>query len=541
MKMSTILYYIHWWVVVTAQTRNVPWGRAVVEGPLWEPPLTSFFKPLQEAGFEYQSPQDFVPKAKIVRRRGLSKEEFGRLVRLGQPFVVDDCVEGSPMLDMPCSDYGEKWPTGKMKAEYSDGQPRVSLGDARWHQQLRPASAHKDHLSFVYGPGDGKRAPRMGGPYVWHVKDEEPLETKRGLQKFWQTPYFLNDTKVNEREARDSFEMWFALPNGGAMAHADAYNEMTISVQLKGRKTWRLGMFPEVPTVFDSFNSHDAGIYGAKKWRPEYEFEVGPGECFVFPPGYIHETYVRPDQNTECTVATTFQYNVPFASKYVRTFLPRLFNSHLVWQEQAVEIWAGFAQITHEEILPVVVTDEDIAKRVSDILDVIDVNNDEIVVEKEFRNFYLHHPEGAWSRQKGFAWLKFEKSKELKKTIQRELAENRAGDCVMWHDIDEDGQVTRAELEVSTKQWNVLLQKYQALRKLNPKKKKSAKKALDIELFFLKKYGCPAEGTCEELDKLAKRKVSSLHRLELFEEQEPEEDFESINGQGDSNVITDEL
>ena len=46
----------------------------------------------------------------------------------------------------------------------------------------------------------------------------------------------MDNTTVNHREAWDSFEFWFAMPGGGTFAHADAYNEMTISAQLRGRK-----------------------------------------------------------------------------------------------------------------------------------------------------------------------------------------------------------------------------------------------------------------------------------------------------------------
>ena len=31
-------------------------------------------------------------------------------------------------------------------------------------------------------------------------------------------------------------------------------------------KTWRLMMYPDLKTVFDSFDSFDSGVYRAKRW-----------------------------------------------------------------------------------------------------------------------------------------------------------------------------------------------------------------------------------------------------------------------------------
>eukprot|EP00439_Symbiodinium_sp_Y106_P041910 s603_g5.t1 len=49
---------------------------------------------------------------------------------------------------------------------------------------------------------------KIAGPYIWHVKDEEPLKTKREVQKHWRTPYFLESSLANRIEANESFEFW---------------------------------------------------------------------------------------------------------------------------------------------------------------------------------------------------------------------------------------------------------------------------------------------------------------------------------------------
>ena len=46
-------------------------------------------------------------------------------------------------------------------------------------------------------------------------------------------------------------------------------------------------MYPEVKTSLDGFQSFDAGIYNTNFWEhAEYDFEVEPGQCVVFSPGY---------------------------------------------------------------------------------------------------------------------------------------------------------------------------------------------------------------------------------------------------------------
>eukprot|EP00438_Fugacium_kawagutii_P013394 Skav216500 [mRNA] locus=scaffold1123:585793:587276:- [translate_table: standard] len=84
---------------------------------------------------------------------------------------------------------------------------------------------------------------------------------KRAVQEHWRTPYFLQQHHINAEEALDSFELWFSLAGGGALSHADAYNEMTVSLQLRGSKEWRLAMHPKVVTVP----------------RMNFEKQIGPG------------------------------------------------------------------------------------------------------------------------------------------------------------------------------------------------------------------------------------------------------------------------
>lgn len=107
-------------------------------------------------------------------------------------------------------------------------------------------------------------------------------------------------------EANESFEFWFSMAGGGTFSHADAYCETTISMQFRGTKRWRIQSFPRVRHYLNATSFGDEKIYDGRQhapWRPETEFKVGPGQCVVFPTGYLHETFVDPADNAEGALA----------------------------------------------------------------------------------------------------------------------------------------------------------------------------------------------------------------------------------------------
>merc|ERR1711933_247013 len=100
------------------------------------------------------------------------------------------------------------------------------------------------------------------------------------------------------------------------MAHADTYCIPAVSLQLRGQKHWRL--MPDPPPIRsrkDRYDSHDGGIYKAKLWHPTHEAVVSEGEAIVFFPHQFHETFV-PQDNPQCTVATTFQFQHPLPVRF---------------------------------------------------------------------------------------------------------------------------------------------------------------------------------------------------------------------------------
>jgi len=476
--------------------------------PLSEPSVQSYFPPLRDHVPAFPWRNQHIPKSQIPRYTNLTEVKFFELIRTGQPFVVDDCAATWPYRDWSCKQFGDSWPTGNMKAEYSRNQHRTYLGDGKWWKHLRDGDRQEQHLS---------EGEMVAGPYIWHVKDEEPIETKRDVQRRWQGPYFMNKTAANHLEAWDSFEFWFSLPKGGAFAHSDSYCEMTISAQLKGNKTWRMMMYPESQTVFDSFDSFDRGIYQVNKWSPEYEFKVGPGQCVIFPPGYMHETYNKPAENNECTVASTFQYNLPFPVKYIRAYLPRLFSSHLVWAEDCHSRWEAFHSFVGGRTVPTVDVPE-LTGRVDAIFGAIDADKNGHLERAELIEYFSKAPQAGFAREVQYSWT-YKVSAQQRQEVATELVESRVDDTVGYNDVDGDGRISHEELFDATQQWNVLNYRYWSLRRLNVRDPGSVKAAMDLERRFDEKYRC-AEGdyTClgDNYFNMVKAQVRSLQQISVY-------------------------
>ncbi|CAL1154990.1 unnamed protein product [Cladocopium goreaui] len=518
------------WSVKAIENPGPSYGALDVDGSC------DHFEPLRNFTPKNPLADDFEkPTAVIPRYRKLTAGQLQDLVSNGQPFVVEDCGQDAPLISWSCKDYALRWPEGKMRAEYSEGQRPILLGDADWFRTLRPTGLHSQHLS---------KGDKLAGPYIWHVKDHEPNQccnstetcwpVKRSVQEHWRTPYFLRQQHINAQEAKDSFELWFSLAGGGALSHADAYNEMTLSLQLRGSKEWRLAMHPPVATAFDAIESHDGGIYKSKRWMPEYDFTLHQGECFVFPPGYFHETFVRPDAAAEhCTVAATFQFIAPLPARYWRNFLPRWFNSHLSWEEHSLEVWAPVATLSHQGG-----TNWEVSARTSLLLRKLDSDQDERVSYAEVDAFF-QRPENHWATDKDFAWFPFvpaDQAAQVKDEVAWELRRSVARAVVDFHDLDGDGQISGSELYTSLWQWKVLVQKKRSLMKLFKKRKgkTNSQDVLRFEIDFLRQHaGCSqlgrlrAEAACQRLSELQMQNpIGQSAEIPLFRVIAGEEDEE---------------
>eukprot|EP00316_Scyphosphaera_apsteinii_P008723 CAMPEP_0119301622 /NCGR_PEP_ID=MMETSP1333-20130426/3371_1 /TAXON_ID=418940 /ORGANISM="Scyphosphaera apsteinii, Strain RCC1455" /LENGTH=476 /DNA_ID=CAMNT_0007303745 /DNA_START=17 /DNA_END=1444 /DNA_ORIENTATION=- len=439
------------------------WTPPIEKSPLWEPKLDEYFPSMRD-----YVPDINRPVSTLERVRNVSPEHFAELVSRGQPFVIEDAARGLPLLGKGCDFYAERWPNASMRAEYHDerrtgkewqiffdpeeGETKIPLSNPLWWNTQRPAQPRRAMHKHMAG-----LAGKLSGPYIWHVKDQEPIETKRSVQQHWGVPYFLNESAMNSFESYESFEFWFALPGGGTMAHGDAYCEMTLSMQLKGRKRWRMMMLPPLDSPEHLFNTHDGYIYETDNWVPESETLVSEGEAIIFPPNYMHETYIHPDENDEsdCTVATTFQFVYPHSARYLRAFLPRMAMSSLQDEERCVqERWAHLALLDP----PSKKAFNGDADHASRVLADMDSDRSGDISYSEFSTFFHESPSrhARWAHQEPYTDGKHHgtsPSPEVRLQMAAEILEANLHNMWSFQDLNRDGLLTAAEIAASAERW----------------------------------------------------------------------------------------
>lgn len=422
--------------------------------------------------------------AKMLRVNSISNPEFNELVRQAYPFIVEDCATENQLVNMPCSEYARRWPNEHMKAEYTEGQAHIYLRDPTWYTEGKATVQAPQHLS---------RGKPIAGPYVWHVKDEmEDPETKRTLQKMFSVPYFLNSSALNRNEVLDSFEFWFALENGGTQAHADSYCETTISMQLRGRKRWRLGAFPNISNAFQPYTFLDGEIYDTPEfWKPEYEEVVDPGSCVVFPMGYIHETYIESGDGGDdgCSVASTFQIQDPQPVFQWKNFLTRWGLSHYARDEPCMEQMAQYVYLNKQREIEKGKTEEAMLATSKKAFEAMDKDSDGQLTIAELRAQYAATTDfqPPWSEVH---------SKKVFAAVKKEKLEWQSEDALLYHDDDKDGKVSLQEFQDSVLKYASVTQRVKSI-----KKAKSRSAMFNKEQKWIREHLCKSD-TCSYLDQL---------------------------------------
>eukprot|EP00038_Savillea_parva_P011442 m.197561 g.197561 ORF g.197561 m.197561 type:complete len:584 (-) comp20166_c0_seq1:2571-4322(-) len=205
----------------------------------------------------------------------------------------------------------------------------IRLSDGRWSNER--IGLTEDFIEARQGSTG--EAPAFG-PYYWDFKSThrpQPAHVQRKLKSLLSVPYFLNPSKRNVKHIKDKVEFWFGAVNqSGALGHMDPHCEGTLSIQLAGKKRWRLSPPPfRTPTSRQQREDEDWLTDGAythftsdgSRWRPTLEVVLEPGEALYFPPGYIHETM---SVGNECTSSLTVQFDDPLPAAYYRAMLPTL-------------------------------------------------------------------------------------------------------------------------------------------------------------------------------------------------------------------------
>jgi len=463
--------------------------------PLAEPSTADFFG-LERNNF----PQP------LERVREVTAEDFDARIRLGRPFIIADAGRGIDLVGAGCQHFHEHFPSAQMRAEYTgDDRPEkfVSLGSKAWFSKDRHQAAKRKKSSKA------AHAKHSTAPYVWHVKDgghEAPPDVRAAVQRAWQPPYFLRGA-TNLREANESAEFWFHRRNGSVLAHADTYCIPAVSLQLTGRKRWRLMPHPHVNMSRWAPNSHDGGIYSTNLWQPAWEATVEQGEAIVFFPNIFHETQVPEEGNPECTVATTFQFQLPVPARYFRAFLPTHAMSHLYYEGHCLDLWHSFATLKAPKAVRPTEDAKQIQSQHAELFAALDGDGDGLLSLDELQDHLASQKvPAAPGRRFGTPWPRWFYTEDYfydwrpavdgpgeqqRLQMEAELLRFRAEDLLAYLDCSPpDGQVSAQELLQAMLQWHVVHARFAATRR----KKKSTH---ETELDFAERYSAKREPRSE--------------------------------------------
>jgi len=162
----------------------------------------------------------------------------------------------------------------------------------------------------------------------------------RKVQRRTVVPSFMDPR--NRKMLRATPELWFSCgaAGGGAKAHVDQHTESTMSLQLSGRKRWRVAPMgrrtaPHIMKLYQDGQIYNRGEHN--RWNILEDVVLHPGDAFFFGPGFIHQTDAEPGA---CAASITWQFNIPAPSTYWRNFLPRI-----RWTPDLIHTWGLLRRI----------------------------------------------------------------------------------------------------------------------------------------------------------------------------------------------------
>lgn len=265
----------------------------------------------------------------LVQKLSGCSSVFAGAVRSGQPFIWQGATDSWPLgglKDFDCEKFSSEFPDAFARDEKATGGISDILKNKNW--------THPEIQTFC-----GKS---QAIPTVWHVKDEALDGDKAKFVKLFPgLPETLSP--LQNAHLRDSAEVWLQPEGAGVLAHVDGYCSGLVSIQLRGRKWWRImypPMFEDISAEF--FDDSDGGIYSSNsstKFIPDAEFWVEEGEALFLPPGMLHETLSPVGGG--CTVSVTALVRSPLPTGYLRKYLPGM--SILGDRERCMHEWSPLA------------------------------------------------------------------------------------------------------------------------------------------------------------------------------------------------------
>jgi 50S ribosomal protein L16 3-hydroxylase len=146
-------------------------------------------------------------------------------------------------------------------AERDDVESRiVSKSAGRWQVRRGP-----------FARRDVARLPRSGWTLLVQGVDQKLSQAARLLREFSFVPYArLDDVMVS-----------YAAPGGGVGPHFDSYDVFLLQGQ--GRRRWQVSRQRDLELV------DGAPVKLLRRFRPEQEWRVGPGDLLYLPPQCAHD------------------------------------------------------------------------------------------------------------------------------------------------------------------------------------------------------------------------------------------------------------
>jgi len=183
-----------------------------------------------------------------------------------------------------------------------------------------------------------------------------------------------------------------------------------MSLQLSGSKKWRLGL-PSATTRSVRNGMYGDGVVYSHKggWVPTYELELKEGEVLFFPPSFVHETT---NVGKSCAASITYQYNAPMAAAFFRSFWPRtrrIGDMNECWEK--ISSWAALGKPVAAKL--------DAEADAAQLFDQVDANGDGAVTMQEMA-----------------------------------AIANEPQSSLNFHDMDEDGLITKQEFVTNFAMWS---------------------------------------------------------------------------------------
>jgi 50S ribosomal protein L16 3-hydroxylase len=225
---------------------------------------------------------------------GLSAKNFLSRFWQKKPLLIRDAIPGFTGIIQP--------PELFRLAGRDDVESRIVR-----HQGGRWTLAHGP-----FAPADIGRQPKSAWTLLVQGVNLHHPPADALLRRFAFIPYArLDDVMIS-----------YAAPGGGVGPHVDSYDVFLL--QGAGRRRWRLSA--KGPREFDP----DAPLRVLRRFRPERECILGPGDMLYLPPGWAHEGTAL-EACTTCSIGFRAPSRTELAAEFLawlgeRAVLPGLYE-----------------------------------------------------------------------------------------------------------------------------------------------------------------------------------------------------------------------